>query len=47
LQAEIHAQQGDNASAQEQARRFIDLWRNAASDLPELSRATALARNAS
>jgi hypothetical protein len=47
LQAEIHAEQGDNASAQRQARRFIDLWRSAASDLPELSRATALARNAS
>jgi tetratricopeptide (TPR) repeat protein len=47
LQAEIHAEQGDNVSAQEQARRFIDLWRNASSDLPELSRATALARNAS
>jgi tetratricopeptide (TPR) repeat protein len=47
LQAEIHAEQGDIASAQDQARRFIDLWRNAASDLPELSRANALARNSS
>jgi tetratricopeptide (TPR) repeat protein len=47
LQAEIHAEQGDRASAQEHARRFIDLWRNAASSLPELSRANALARNAS
>jgi tetratricopeptide (TPR) repeat protein len=47
LRAEILAERGDIAGAQEQARRFIDLWQNAATNLPELSRAVALARNSS
>jgi tetratricopeptide (TPR) repeat protein len=47
LRAEILAEQGNVAGAQQQARRFIDLWQNAAQDLPDLSRANALARNPS